>query len=237
MPTEGKLPEPFGWKLKRKLIPNEPYDAARVQRAKTLRDMTGDFVLFTPALLYRFLPFPADLAQQYCLDRGQPIGLFQVQCHEPVFDGLETDQGRGWNHLLFGVPKSEWSGFEEYIQGIGILEPKRGSMVRLYVYSMNILDPLSVKLGLSGPRNLPPLVEVKIVGLDGEHLSVSLEYGFHPTEPPRPAVRETPFDDPIRKFADALRDGETDPHPLLKDSVDDEVSAGGNAVGPLAEPQ
>lgn len=177
--------------------------SATVSRAArhTLRDLTRDFVLFTPALINTHGHFDRDPVQEFqrlhpsanlddavfCLDSDWP--LFQG-----IGQGLLVGAPVNWDHRIYGVTKARWPLCRDFITAIGIVSRKRQFYARIAWHDLVIVDPLALHQAQAVLADIP-VVQVVAFAVSSNRQFTHLQPAV---DPPRtrafpivkPAVRE-----------------------------------------------
>lgn len=161
-----------------------------VGSAKSLYEMTGDFVFFTPALANLHGAFVdghlVDLQKQMT----EPLKIYKYKFYSQLFKNLTTPDGNSyWNHTLFAATKEQWPVFEDFICSITMLSVERGLAAKYGIQKFNILDPLATDLHTVVNNSVP----ISAVGI----ISNTSTIAFKPDEvtpfplrlPPEPEMQ------------------------------------------------
>lgn len=175
-----------------------------VGAAKSLYEMTDDFVFFTPALANLHGAFVdghfVDLQKQM----KEPLKIYKHKFYSPIFKNLTTPSGNSdWNHVLLAATKEQWPQLEDHICSITMLSVERKLVAKYGVQTFKIVDPLSLDLHTVVNNS----VLIKAIGI----ISNTSTIAFKPDEATPFPVRLKPEPE-MQTFLDAFMTGK---NPLL----------------------
>lgn len=115
--------------------------------AKSLYEMTGDFVFFTPALANLHGAFVDGHFVDLQKSMQEPLKIYKHKFYLPIFKNLNTPSGNfDWNHVLFAVSKEQWPKLEDHICSITMLSVERKVVAKYGIQAFKIVDPLAADL-------------------------------------------------------------------------------------------
>lgn len=164
--------------------------------AKSLYEMTGDFVFFTPALANLHGAFVDGHFIDLQKDMFEPLKLYKHKFYSPMFQHLPVKPGvTDWNRTLLAVTKDQWPAVENYICGVTMLSVERKLAAKYGIQAFNILDPLAADLHTLVNSVIP----VKAIGI----ISNTSTIAFKPDEITPFPIRLDPEPE-MQRFLDAF---------------------------------
>lgn len=150
--------------------------AQRDAKQYTLRELTSEFMFFTPALvvlkggLNRDLVAEAVASTQLSAEQQPAV----VDCQWPLFAQLRPsviqDHVSGeasdihWGHRLYMVPKDVWGGIEEFMRSVAVLSADRSMFGRAFSHLLQMVDPTTTQSSKSKVVGELPYMPVTIIG-------------------------------------------------------------------------
>lgn len=180
MPLDERLPE----LAIKEHDPNPPPLAEEVP--KTLCDLAGEFVFFTPALILQVGMFERDPVAEYVAARKvtEELRPIAIDSQQPFFGNLGASIIGGaevrWANRLYMVRREGWADCSSFLSAITIIDHGRQRYSQFGWNAFKIVDPLS----MGGNRALTelPFVEVHAVCAS---TSGGFFYISPATDPPR----------------------------------------------------
>lgn len=178
----------------------------RCRSAASLTDLSREFVLYTPALIYAMTPFPSDPMRDYVQDsadgmadsEGVEAFELKLQLQHVVTTVPE------WENQLMAVPRIFWSGYERFLRSI-FLQTRRGKICRFFLGSHWVPEPGNALLR----------AQLHYVGVDAKEKFCMLVQ--RPDGVLTPQWFRHREDDPLPKVVEAILRGETNPQDYLED--------------------
>lgn len=172
--------------------------------AKSLYEMTGDFVFFTPALANLHGAFVDGHLVNLQKEMKEPLKIYKHKFYSSIFRNLTNSTGNSdWNHVLFAATKEQWPLLEDHICGITMLSVERKLVAKYGIQNFNIIDPLAMDMHTVINNSVP----ISAIGI----ISNTSTIAFKPDEVTPFPVRLPPELE-MQKFLDAFIAGK---NPLL----------------------
>jgi len=194
------LPKPRGItpevKSPEDLYSGPDFSRLRLGAAKTLAELTNDFVFFTPALLYTHGKLDRDIVQEFCNEaEGEPI-VSVITFDKPIFRGLQQGDNhcpdRYWDHTLMAVPNLWALPLLQSIVAAALLDFDRRVYYRAKFQALTVVDPLFLQLGgVCGGRT--PKVEIGFFCLAGNKQSWTIRSSSRDDRPEPYVLRQKPY--------------------------------------------
>lgn len=179
--------------------------------ARPLRELLAEHVLFTPALMYLGVRLMGrQPLYDYQLETKKILTLSRLAFGDPLFVGLQSSDdevGVYWNHVLFSLPKHQWTDFSDWLSTLGFWDPDRRRLTRIGVTPISIYDPYWKNRPI--PEGETGQVPVTIFCLDDSRGIIFLSPPQVPGDLPRLTL-VPPLSGTVR-FLKALEDEADDP--------------------------
>lgn len=179
----------------------------RVGAAKSLSEMSAEYVFFTPAPLYLFGAFTDAPLIDFMHAVGQDVPIYFKSFRSPVFRGLDNPAtgDPGWNYGLWAVHREHWQALSDFLVSITLTYSEEGAVAGIGEHTLVIADPLAVDLNVVYTNRLPVLT-VFAFGLNGSKFRAAIVPGTnHAIDPPRLRVYGAAAE--MQIFAKALYGG------------------------------
>jgi hypothetical protein len=170
--------------------------ALNIGAAKRLCELEGEYVFFTPAVLYLYARFIDAPLIDYIVAMGEDVPLYYYVAPQAIFSGLETPSGdRAWNHALWAVARPYWQSLHDWI----------GSLILIYQDTRTVFGIGSKEFVVPDPLSPLWTIPVTTFGINGadyrlgfaaDALSGLLVLGRYPGDPT------------MRVYTEALYSGE-----------------------------
>lgn len=149
----------------------DPFEQAKVgqlklQAAKALQELTGEYAFYTPALLHVFGQLPFDPLTDFQRDVRRDVASFSVRFNLPIFRGLAVPDDASWNHVLYAMPREDWPDYLHWLRGVAVLDRAKGCLTKVRVTPIQILDPVAHDYRVG---DQPRFVEIHYIGLESNH--------------------------------------------------------------------
>lgn len=113
--------------------------------ARTLQDLTGEFVLFTPALIVTHARFDRDPVAVFSQQRSPEESPSAINSQRPFFQDLPSTPIK-WNNRLYMIRKDLWEECRDFIARMVISDPKTQLYSEIGFGDLIIVDPLALAL-------------------------------------------------------------------------------------------
>lgn len=126
--------------------------ASRYSAAATLADLQQEYFLFTPGLLYEYVPLGG---REPHIDYEAEFGSLEIcglQLEPPLFDGFPTTV---WNHLLWAIPRGHETNYISWLGSLVLGERATGRSWRLRNRTITAIDVLALSKRATLPEQLP----------------------------------------------------------------------------------
>lgn len=148
------------------------FTQARLESAKSLKELEKEFAFISPALLYTHGHLDKDVFQVFVNENKYFERVGVLDFNEPIFK-LSSKTLVDWSRRLIIVERELLPHLVKYLNEIGILDREKESFFKALLYDLPILDPLWV---LRKNPGSPQSVSVGVVGLDGNKCRWILRY-------------------------------------------------------------
>lgn len=178
----------------------------RVGEARSLADLQGEYVFFTPAVPYLLRVLDDGPLCDMMWELRTEVPFFYKKFTLPLFRRLDAPDGDAdWNYALWALRHEHWDYFLDFYCSVAVRDHARHCLHRVAAQRVLIADPLA-------SRSLTPFppVEVTAFGLNGSSFIAAFEQWPDPRLRP-PTLRFYPPDEGTRVFARALGAG-LNPH-------------------------
>jgi hypothetical protein len=187
------------------------------QVPRSLGDLTREYALFTPALIFTHARLDRDPLQDFIMANSltTETGPAIVDCQWPLFSGLGRTNYQNelvdWNRRIYGCPLDYWEKLRGFIGGIVITEASSLFYSKVGWYDLNIVDPFELHSGRV--LDTVPAVSICVFMLSANRGVFYLEPA---TDPPRnlPIVTALPADPNVVREAEAVLGPPMDITPL-----------------------
>jgi len=189
-----------------------------LRSARSLAELR-DFVFFTPALLYLYVPLRGrEPFHDFLAEYGRDVRPLTVVFSRPIFRGLEAGQSAYWNHALMAIAAEHWQAYTAWMYGVSFWFPEKKWFAKVRPMFVTIADPLYLERSAVVSEPVPR-VEVGVFALDTNRGSLYLDDSGDPlTEPPRPIWSHT-IPREIAILADALSREENKPFQAVEKAL------------------
>lgn len=111
--------------------------------AKSLAEMVGDFVFFTPAILYRFAEFTDAVLIDFVTKFGR-CDFYWVKLDFNIFQGLELGYDEDWNRALWAIPLEKWNQFVDFMCSAWFVDSWKEKIEAIALQRFVIVDPVAL---------------------------------------------------------------------------------------------
>ena len=115
---------------------------AAFNKADSLRDLSGEWKFFTPALVQMFTPFPQNLFDYYAEEFNVDVAITRFEFQTQQFGGLVQRPEYNCSRIIYAIEAEQADRFKEWMGTLGILDESVGVMYRVRHQEVIILDPL-----------------------------------------------------------------------------------------------
>lgn len=184
----------------------------------TLHDLAGEWAFFNHGALFAFAgfedPHKDPVGDWFNSIHPQPEYLKQA-FERKVFEGLDVPAYLGprsrettWNHVICGIRKDYWPHLLEYVAGVVAHDPRQRRYYQIFYGELQVLDPGYVERYSLVQPDLPR-IPVTVFCVDGSHRRWEFQLPVNPLAPP--AIIELPPRPEVKRIAEALDRGDTQP--------------------------
>lgn len=162
-------------------------------QAEGLGAFTEAYRFFSPALPYLYGRFTDRFLVQFLAEMSGQIDFLHHRFERSLFAGMESPDGDGaWNSVLWALDVSVYPDFEKFLLSVAVSDPARGSLYRVGVQDVEIVDPLwHDHAAVLSPH--PPTIPVTVFGVNSNRGAMAVDWA--PGQPwTRPRVCRYPAD-------------------------------------------
>ena len=194
----------------------------RLSQAATLKDLSDQYVFYTPALLHMVVPLcgrdPFTVFQREYNKEVLPLSL---RFNRPIFQGFNVGGIKDWNYLLFAMEREHFQHYLSWMQSLTFADRERGVVYRLGDKTIQIADPVFCEKTFILPQEIP-CIDVTVFCIDGSRGCYYVEEGAHPLMD-LPSLRTAePFED-TQKLTQALLAREANPFKSIEREEEQDV--------------
>lgn len=83
-------------------------------------------VLFTPALLWKFLPDVRRVFAAQAEEKNHAVTMLASISATPLLDGLDT-----WNHVLYAMRREDWRAYAQWLTTVVVRDPRSKQLYKI----------------------------------------------------------------------------------------------------------
>lgn len=181
--------------------------------ATTLRDLLGEYVFYTPALIYLTLPLVRDPFYDWCDSLDETVVPLEFVSDTALFFGLYRQDQYGtqqWNNRVLAMPRQHWDSYHQFMLTVAFHGKGSRKLARVRSREVEIVDPL----WLRKQATYQPVVQsvpITAFCLDTDKGCLYIENDGPLPKPPRIVISPQAFPDTVA-LGQAIADEQLRPY-------------------------